>query len=60
MGLVACAVFKTVGRCLWRLWWVRFPHAPANPRSADRLTQRDADVQWYRILVQSLGCEPCQ
>ena len=30
MGLVACAVFKTVGRCLWRLWWVRFPHAPAS------------------------------
>ena len=29
LGLVACAVFKTVGRRLWRLWWVRFPHAPA-------------------------------
>ena len=29
MGLVACAVFKTVGRRLWRLRWVRFPHAPA-------------------------------
>ncbi len=29
LGLVACAVFKTVGRCLWRLRWVRFPHAPA-------------------------------
>jgi hypothetical protein len=31
LGLVACAVFKTVGRRLWRLWWVRFPHAPATP-----------------------------
>lgn len=30
MGLVACAVFKTVGRRLWRLRWVRSPHAPAN------------------------------
>lgn len=31
MGLVACAVFKTVGRRLWRLRWVRSPHAPASP-----------------------------
>ena len=27
---MACAVFKTVGRRLWRLRWVRFPHAPAT------------------------------
>ena len=27
---MACAVFKTVGRRLRRLWWVRFPHAPAT------------------------------
>ena len=30
LGLVACAVFKTVGRRLRRLWGVRFPHAPAT------------------------------
>jgi hypothetical protein len=30
LGLVACAVFKTVERRLRRLWWVRFPHAPAT------------------------------
>lgn len=30
MGLVACAVFKTVGRRLRLLRWVRFPHAPAT------------------------------
>ncbi len=29
-GLVACTVFKTAGRCLRRLRWVRFPHAPAT------------------------------
>jgi len=29
LGLVACAVFKTVGRRHGRLRWVRFPHAPA-------------------------------
>lgn len=34
MGLVACAVFKTVGRRLWRLRWVRFPPAPATRRAA--------------------------
>ena len=27
---MVCAVFKTVGRRLRRLWWVRFPHAPAT------------------------------
>ena len=30
LGLVACAVFKTAGRCLGRLRWVRFPHVPAT------------------------------
>jgi hypothetical protein len=29
LGLVACTVFKTVGRRPRRLRWVRFPHAPA-------------------------------
>jgi len=29
LGLVVCAVFKTAGRRLWRLRWVRFPPAPA-------------------------------
>ena len=27
---MVCAVFKTAGRCHWRLRWVRFPHAPAT------------------------------
>ena len=34
MGLVACSVFKTAGRRLRRLRWVRFPHAPATARRA--------------------------
>ena len=37
LGLVARAVFKTAGRRPWRLWWVRFPHAPAmRPRNMIR------------------------
>ena len=52
MGLVACAVFKTVERRLWRLWWVRFPHAPANPmRMADRESRIASEAGARRMVA---------
>jgi hypothetical protein len=39
LGLVACAVFKTVGRRLRRLWWVRFPSAPATHSAGSELRE---------------------
>ena len=42
-GLVACAVFKTVGRRLWRLRWVQFPHAPARAGGGERRRETAGD-----------------
>lgn len=52
MGLVACAVFKTVGRRLRLLRWVRFPHAPATPLAPPGPTTRTLPpVSPLRVLL---------